>query len=166
MSCVTVLQAARCCTLCQHLHHSLSLLPQWAEQRSLHHHSEESWLLAAVWWRHRGGASPSRLLLVLWLMCLYFSTVVCFATKPRFAHVVQKIDAQAIEEFYGLTSDISKNSESGYILFYQSREWLEPDHWHRMRLHLEENLFFFSLSRTDSKLLPSPSHPAPILHVW
>ncbi|OWK13750.1 USP46, partial [Cervus elaphus hippelaphus] len=33
-----------------------------------------------------------------------------------------KIDAQAIEEFYGLTSDISKNSESGYILFYQSRE--------------------------------------------
>lgn len=36
--------------------------------------------------------------------------------------VVQKIDAQAIEEFYGLTSDISKNSESGYILFYQSRD--------------------------------------------
>jgi len=34
----------------------------------------------------------------------------------------QKIDAQAIEEFYGLTSDISKNSESGYILFYQSRD--------------------------------------------
>lgn len=38
--------------------------------------------------------------------------------------ILQKIDAQAIEEFYGLTSDISKNSESGYILFYQSREWL------------------------------------------
>lgn len=37
----------------------------------------------------------------------------------------QKIDAQAIEEFYGLTSDISKNSESGYILFYQSRDWQE-----------------------------------------
>ncbi|RMC14107.1 hypothetical protein DUI87_09196 [Hirundo rustica rustica] len=36
--------------------------------------------------------------------------------------ILQKIDAQAIEEFYGLTSDISKNSESGYILFYQSRE--------------------------------------------
>lgn len=34
----------------------------------------------------------------------------------------QKIDAQAIEEFYGLTSEISKNSESGYILFYQSRD--------------------------------------------
>lgn len=30
--------------------------------------------------------------------------------------IVEKIDAQAIEEFYGLTSDISKNSESGYIL--------------------------------------------------
>ncbi|XP_069748989.1 ubiquitin carboxyl-terminal hydrolase 12-like isoform X2 [Narcine bancroftii] len=36
--------------------------------------------------------------------------------------VVEKIDAQAIDEFYGLTSDISKNSESGYILFYQSRD--------------------------------------------
>lgn len=36
--------------------------------------------------------------------------------------IKQKIDAQAIEEFYGLTSDISKTSESGYILFYQSRD--------------------------------------------
>uniref|UniRef100_A0A8C4SE28 Ubiquitin carboxyl-terminal hydrolase 46 n=1 Tax=Erpetoichthys calabaricus TaxID=27687 RepID=A0A8C4SE28_ERPCA len=36
--------------------------------------------------------------------------------------IVEKIDPQALEEFYGLTSDISKNSESGYILFYQSRE--------------------------------------------
>ncbi|XP_077598453.1 ubiquitin carboxyl-terminal hydrolase 12 [Stigmatopora nigra] len=36
--------------------------------------------------------------------------------------IVEKIDAQAIEEFYGLTSDVSKNSESGYILFYQSRD--------------------------------------------
>ncbi|XP_035380558.1 ubiquitin carboxyl-terminal hydrolase 46 isoform X3 [Electrophorus electricus] len=36
--------------------------------------------------------------------------------------IVEKIDAQALEEFYGLTSDISKNSESGYILFYQSRQ--------------------------------------------
>lgn len=45
---------------------------------------------------------------------------------------LQKIDAQAIEEFYGLTSDISKNSESGYILFYQSRDW-----WR----HIESILF-------------------------
>lgn len=36
--------------------------------------------------------------------------------------IVEKIDAQAIEEFYGLTSDISKNSETGYVLFYQSRD--------------------------------------------
>uniref|UniRef100_A0A2K5L7V0 ubiquitinyl hydrolase 1 n=1 Tax=Cercocebus atys TaxID=9531 RepID=A0A2K5L7V0_CERAT len=35
--------------------------------------------------------------------------------------IAEKIDVQAIEEVYGLTSDISKNSESGYILFYQSR---------------------------------------------
>lgn len=48
--------------------------------------------------------------------------VVCLDPELRFCSVVQKIDAQAIEEFYGLTSDISKNSESGYILFYQSRE--------------------------------------------
>uniref|UniRef100_A0A0D9RBI4 ubiquitinyl hydrolase 1 n=1 Tax=Chlorocebus sabaeus TaxID=60711 RepID=A0A0D9RBI4_CHLSB len=36
--------------------------------------------------------------------------------------IAEKIDAQAIEEVYGLTSDISKNSESGYILIYQSRD--------------------------------------------
>ena len=35
----------------------------------------------------------------------------------------QKIDASQIEEFYGIPSDMQKNSESGYILFYQSREW-------------------------------------------
>lgn len=47
---------------------------------------------------------------------------VCIISKQHLTCLVQKIDAQAIEEFYGLTSDISKNSESGYILFYQSRE--------------------------------------------
>ncbi|XP_029851638.1 ubiquitin carboxyl-terminal hydrolase 46 isoform X1 [Ixodes scapularis] len=36
--------------------------------------------------------------------------------------IVDKIDAAAIEDFYGLTSDTPKTSESGYILFYQSRE--------------------------------------------
>ncbi|XP_066287445.1 ubiquitin carboxyl-terminal hydrolase 46 isoform X1 [Branchiostoma lanceolatum] len=36
--------------------------------------------------------------------------------------IVEKIDAHAIEDFYGLTSDIQKTSESGYILFYQSRD--------------------------------------------
>jgi len=36
--------------------------------------------------------------------------------------LVDKIEATNIEDFYGLTSDIQKNSESGYILFYQSRE--------------------------------------------
>lgn len=34
----------------------------------------------------------------------------------------QKIEASAIEDFYGLTSDIQKSSETGYILFYQSRD--------------------------------------------
>ncbi|KAF3837381.1 hypothetical protein F7725_004845 [Dissostichus mawsoni] len=43
-------------------------------------------------------------------------------TLPLSSPQPHKIDAQAIEEFYGLTSDISKNSESGYILFYQSRD--------------------------------------------
>ncbi|CAI9728904.1 ubiquitin carboxyl-terminal hydrolase 46-like [Octopus vulgaris] len=36
--------------------------------------------------------------------------------------IVDKIDASAIEDFYGLPSDLQKNSESGYILFYQSWE--------------------------------------------
>lgn len=52
-------------------------------------------------------------------VCTFAS--VCIIGK-HLTCLVQKIDAQAIEEFYGLTSDISKNSESGYILFYQSRE--------------------------------------------
>lgn len=64
---------------------------------------------------------------------------------------MQKIDAQAIEEFYGLPSDISKNSESGYILFYQSREW----RWRRTGRTL---FCFLNFSLTDSS---SPSHPAP-----
>lgn len=34
----------------------------------------------------------------------------------------QKIEASTIEDFYGLTSDIQKSSETGYILFYQSRD--------------------------------------------
>lgn len=37
--------------------------------------------------------------------------------------ISQKIEAQAIEEFYGLTSEIQKSSESGYILFYEARGW-------------------------------------------
>jgi len=36
--------------------------------------------------------------------------------------IVDKIDASAIEDFFGLTSDNQKTNESGYILFYQSRE--------------------------------------------
>ncbi|XP_075234974.1 ubiquitin-specific protease 12/46 [Lycorma delicatula] len=36
--------------------------------------------------------------------------------------MVDKIDQSAIEDFYGLTSDIQKSSETGYILFYQSRD--------------------------------------------
>lgn len=36
--------------------------------------------------------------------------------------IVDKIEASNIEDFYGLASDIQKTSESGYILFYQSRE--------------------------------------------
>ena len=35
----------------------------------------------------------------------------------------QKIEAQTIEEFYGLTSDIHKSSESGYILFYEAKNY-------------------------------------------
>lgn len=58
-----------------------------------------------------------------------------YVTKTIISLLLQKIDAQAIEEFYGLTSDISKNSESGYILFYQSRDWTGP-RWIPNRLSL------------------------------
>ncbi|GAU96903.1 hypothetical protein RvY_08274 [Ramazzottius varieornatus] len=36
--------------------------------------------------------------------------------------VVERIEPSAVEDFYGLTSDLQKNSETGYILFYQTRE--------------------------------------------
>ncbi|KAL4231014.1 Ubiquitin carboxyl-terminal hydrolase 46 [Mactra antiquata] len=36
--------------------------------------------------------------------------------------IVDKIEASSMEDFFGLSSDIQKNSETGYILFYQSRE--------------------------------------------
>ena len=39
-----------------------------------------------------------------------------------FIYVLQKIEPSAIEDFYGLTTDIQKSSETGYILFYQSRD--------------------------------------------
>merc|ERR1711962_1751521 len=36
--------------------------------------------------------------------------------------IVDKIDPSTIEDFYGLTADIQKSSETGYILFYQPRD--------------------------------------------
>ncbi|RZF38646.1 hypothetical protein LSTR_LSTR003452 [Laodelphax striatellus] len=39
--------------------------------------------------------------------------------------MVDKIEQSAIEDFYGLTSDVQKSSETGYILFYQSRDGAE-----------------------------------------
>ncbi|XP_050689709.1 ubiquitin carboxyl-terminal hydrolase 46-like [Eriocheir sinensis] len=35
---------------------------------------------------------------------------------------VDKIDPSVMEEFYGLTSELQKSSETGYILFYQARD--------------------------------------------
>jgi ubiquitin carboxyl-terminal hydrolase 12/46 len=35
---------------------------------------------------------------------------------------LQKIEPSAIEDFFGLTTDVQKSSETGYILFYQSRD--------------------------------------------
>lgn len=80
----------------------------------------------------------------------------------------QKIDAQAIEEFYGLTSDISKNSESGYILFYQSRDWASRSdrqngrmRFVRDRIRQIEGLGFFDTARPSapSPLSQVPFHP-------
>lgn len=36
--------------------------------------------------------------------------------------IVEKIDPLVMEDFYGLTSEITKSSETGYILFYQARD--------------------------------------------
>lgn len=36
--------------------------------------------------------------------------------------IVEKIEPSSIEDFYGLSADVQKNSESGYILFYQCKE--------------------------------------------
>lgn len=88
---------------------------QWAEQGTLHRHCEKSRFLAAVRRRHRGGERRRGLAGAPSL--LFTQTSPCPLSR-----LSQKIDAQAIEEFYGLTSEISKNSESGYILFYQSRD--------------------------------------------
>lgn len=36
--------------------------------------------------------------------------------------IVDKIEASAIEDFFGLATDLQKSSETAYILFYQSRD--------------------------------------------
>ena len=36
--------------------------------------------------------------------------------------LVQKIEVSNFEEFYGLTQDLNKKSETCYILFYESRQ--------------------------------------------
>ncbi|XP_071846553.1 ubiquitin carboxyl-terminal hydrolase 46-like [Apostichopus japonicus] len=36
--------------------------------------------------------------------------------------VVEKIEVSAIEEFYGTATDVQRSTESGYILFYQTRD--------------------------------------------
>ncbi|KAK4336627.1 hypothetical protein RND71_043739 [Anisodus tanguticus] len=52
----------------------------------------------------------------------YISIVKSFGLWLLFDdELVEKIEAFSIEEFFGLTND-QKTSESGYILFYQSRE--------------------------------------------
>lgn len=51
----------------------------------------------------------------------YFKTKTTYRSK-FILFTLQKIEASAIEDFYGLTSDIQKSSETGYILFYQSRD--------------------------------------------
>ncbi|XP_047128161.1 ubiquitin carboxyl-terminal hydrolase 46 isoform X1 [Hydra vulgaris] len=36
--------------------------------------------------------------------------------------IVDKIETRSIEDFFGLTTDVQKNSECGYILFYESHK--------------------------------------------
>jgi ubiquitin carboxyl-terminal hydrolase 12/46 len=52
----------------------------------------------------------------------YISIVKSFGLWLLFDdELVDRIDPSTIEDFFGLTSDHQKTSESGYILFYQSR---------------------------------------------
>ena len=55
---------------------------------------------------------------------IFLLTMFCRKKYVKFTFELnfQKIEASAIEDFYGLASDMQKTSESGYILFYQSRE--------------------------------------------
>ena len=48
--------------------------------------------------------------------------------------IVDKIDPATIEDFYGLTADVQKSSETGYILFYESRD----PQWNVFRVELVE----------------------------
>lgn len=70
--------------------------------------------MVIVWWRYGWCKILNILQLKLFLVIvnlLYFHE--------------KKIDQSAIEDFYGLTSDLQKSSETGYILFYQSRDATE-----------------------------------------
>lgn len=44
------------------------------------------------------------------------------AFKVFFFIFYQKIEVSAIEDFYGTATDVQRSSESGYILFYQTRD--------------------------------------------
>lgn len=44
------------------------------------------------------------------------------ALKVFFFTFYQKIEVSAIEDFYGTATDVQRSSESGYILFYQTRD--------------------------------------------
>jgi len=42
-------------------------------------------------------------------------------TNQLLVYIFQKIESHSLEDFFGLTTDVQKNSECGYILFYESR---------------------------------------------
>ena len=62
---------------------------------------------------------------------MYFYSFYQFEYSLILSFKFQKIEPSAIEDFYGLTTDIQKSSETGYILFYQSRDsssaWIKGD---------------------------------------
>ena len=66
--------------------------------------------------------------------------------------IVDKIDPAAIEDFYGLTADVQKSSETGYILFYESRD----PQWFMLCDDMQTIIFVFKFNKTIPPLNRNP----------
>ena len=75
--------------------------------------------------------------------------------------IVDKIDPAAIEDFYGLTADVQKSSETGYILFYESRD----PQWFMLCDDMQTIIFVFKFNKTIPPLKPKSTTDQSLLLV-